>query len=269
MEPSDLVRSTEAAAKAGDAQAQYEFATMLRVGKEVDRDLMQSRAWYEQSALQGYAESQNDFASMLLNGTGGDKDGESAVVWYLRAAEGGCSVAQFNMAQRYLHGDYVETDDEQVAFWSAQAAANGSADGATLLGNCYRFGRGVEADLIHAARLYVIGARAADPVGHGNLADCREDVEAMAMTGNGAAALITATLYAEGLGGEKDRPLAKAWLGLLDELETADISEDDQDAKRELYERLDNELDADGLRRAEQDLQGLRHRLGEPGDPPA
>lgn len=263
MKPANLVSNTEAAARSGDAQAQHEFATMLRVGESVKRNLVQSRAWYAKAAAQGYPDAQNDFASMLINGMGGEKDGESAALWYLRAAEGGCAAAQFNVAQRYLHGDYVEVDDEQAAFWGAQAAANGHAEGATLLGNCYRFGRGVDADLLHAALLYVIGARGSDPVGHGNLADCREDVEALALAGSSVAALTTATLYAEGLGGETDRPLAKAWLGLLDELKTSDLDMDDQKVSRDLYKRLDDALDANGLRRAEQDLQVLRRRLVE------
>ncbi len=269
MNSLNMVSDIQAAARSGDAQAQYNFATILRVGESVERDLAQSRKWYAKAAAQGHPDAQNDFASMLLNGMGGDKDGESAALWYMRAAEGGCAVAQFNMAQRYLHGDYVEVDDEQAAFWGARAAANGHAEGATLLGNCYRFGRGVEVDLLEAAKLYVLGARGSDPVGHGNLADCREDVETLALSGSGVAALITATLYAEGLGGDTDRPLAKAWLGLLDELGTSDLDTDDQESKHDLYKRLDDALDANGLRRAEQDLQGLRRRLAESGGSPA
>jgi TPR repeat protein len=263
MDLSDHVRNTEAAARAGDAQAQHEFAAMLRVGELVARNLEESRAWYAKAAMQGNPVAQNDFASMLLNGMGGDKDGESAALWYLRAAEGGCAAAQFTMAQRYLHGDYVEVDHEQVAFWGAKAADNGYVPGATLLGNCYRFGRGVDADLLHAARLYVRGARGSDPVAHGNLADCREAVEALALAGGGIAALITATVYAEGLGGETDRPLAKAWLDLLGEMGASDLNTDDQEASHALYKSLEDALEADGLRRAEQDLQRLRSRVGE------
>lgn len=268
MEPADLVRDTEAAAQAGDAEAQYEFATMLRVGKQVDRDLVRSRAWYARSAAQGYPEAQNDFASMLLNGMGGNKDGVTATIWYRHAAEAGCAVAQFTLAQRYLYGDYIEADDAQAAFWGAQAAANGYAQGSTLLGNCYRFGRGVDVDLLHAAQLYVIGARGADPVGHGNLADCREDVEALALMGSNTATLITATLYAEGLGGKKNHPLAKAWLGLLDDLGSTDLSTDELAAKHALNERLDTALDAEGRLVAKRNLQELRRKLRSSGSSP-
>lgn len=269
METSDLVRNIEAAAMAGNAQAQYELATMLRVGKQIDRDLIQSRTWYEKSAVQGYPNAQNDFASMLLNGMGGDKDGEAATFWYRRAAEAGCAVAQFSLAQRYPHGDYIEADDAQAAFWGAQAAANGDAKGATLLGNCYRFGRGVETDLLHAARLYVIGARGADAVGHGNLADCRGEIEEIALAGNDAAALITATLYAEGLGGEKDRPLAKAWLCLLNELGAAGLNSEELAATRVLDDQLDDTLDTVGRHIAEQNLQELQRRFRASGSHPA
>ncbi|MEO7067281.1 MAG: tetratricopeptide repeat protein [Rhodanobacter sp.] len=261
MQPSDLVRNTEAAARLGNAEAQYEFATMLRVGKLVNRDLVQSRAWYERSASQGYPKAQNDFASMLLNGMGGDKDGVTATVWYRRAAEAGCAMAQFALAQRYLHGDYVEVDDEQAVFWGTQAAANGHARGNTLLGNCYRFGRGVEKNLLRAAQLYVIGARGADVVGHGNLANCREEIEELALAGNDAAALITATLYAEGLGGEKNRPLAKAWLGLLSDLGAVGLNSDELAARRALDDQLDYTLDSDGRHVAEEKLQQLQRRF--------
>lgn len=44
MKSSDLVKNTEAAAMAGDAQAQYEFATVLRVGKQNPTTLGQSLA---------------------------------------------------------------------------------------------------------------------------------------------------------------------------------------------------------------------------------
>jgi TPR repeat protein len=268
MEPSEIVSRAEAAARSGDALAQYELATMLRVGELVKQDLVQSRTWYARSAIQGYPDAQNDFASMLHNGIGGEKDGASAALWYLRAAEGGCATAQFNVAQRYLHGDYLVANDERAAFWGAEAAANNHAQGATLLGNCYRFGRGVGVDLLRAAQLYMLGARGLDPVGHGNLGDCREDLEVRALNGCGVAALITATLYAEGLGGKTDLVLAKAWLGLLADLNTSDFSIDDQNASDELSRTLDTALDSNELRQADENLQRLRLRLSESENPP-
>ena len=106
-------------------------------------------------------------------------------------------------------------------------------------------------------------------MGHGNLADCRGEIEEMALAGNDAAALITATLYAEGLGGEKNRPLAKAWLGLLNELGAAGLNSGELAARRALDDQLDDTLDTDGRHIAEQKLQELQRRFRASGAAPA
>ncbi len=85
----------------------------------------------------------------------------------------------------------------------------------------------------------MIGARGSDPVAHGNLADCREDIEALDLAGNDVAALITATLYGEGLSGDADRPWQTFWLRLLDQLGTSGLNANNREAKRALDQWLD------------------------------
>ena len=254
-----------AAAETGDPEIQFLRAQELALGESAD--LAQARMWYEKAAEQGHTAAQNNFGCMLLDGLGGPRDGEKAVLWFQRAAEAGDAEAQFNLAQRYVHGDVVPIDDALTAFWAEKASANWHVKATTILGTCYLYGRGVEKNLLHAARLYVRGARGRDVVAHGNLASCRRELEDLAQTGNKAAALITALLYAEGLGGEIDNTLAKYWLTRLDELHGDALDSDDESDRLRLFDILYHPYDPTDPVQVERRQRAMRLRFTGSSEP--
>lgn len=101
----------EAAAKSGDADAQFALANWF----------IQNKSSKRQSAT----------------------DAADAAMWYRRAAEQGHCNAQYRLGLAYAEGDGVIEDLHEAAKWFLKAAAQGNAWAQYRLGQCYRQGRGV------------------------------------------------------------------------------------------------------------------------------
>ncbi len=72
-QPQDLPQALAAcqkAAKAGDAQAQYELGQFYYDGKATPRDLNQALNYFEQASLQGHADAQYHLGLMFFHGEG-------------------------------------------------------------------------------------------------------------------------------------------------------------------------------------------------------
>lgn len=68
----------ERVADAGDAEAQYMLAGLLR-GSRFASELVHARKLLTLAAEQGLASAQNDLGAMLLNGMGGPQDMQGAI----------------------------------------------------------------------------------------------------------------------------------------------------------------------------------------------
>jgi len=187
------------AARGGDAEAQYLFATMLKDGVGLGTpDLPAARAWYERAAAAGHAAAQLDLGYMLFHGEGAAADREAGMLWYEKAAAQGLAAAQYNMAKVYWDGDGAKRDpakavdlfrkaaeqglaeaqfalgvallaqqkpDAAGAFtWFSRAANQGMAAAYGKLAGLYTLGRGTEKDPVAAAMWAVLAEGAGDPV---------------------------------------------------------------------------------------------------------
>ena len=84
-DPKVAFRIWEAAAKAGDADAQRRLAQIYEMGVGTDPDYKSAAAWYRKSAEQGNHAAAMALAALYEAGLGVDKDPAEAKRWYERA----------------------------------------------------------------------------------------------------------------------------------------------------------------------------------------
>src|SRR4051812_44493118 len=82
----------------------------------------------------------------------GDLDNAWFGFWTL--ARAGSPAAQFNLGQLYRQGQGIPADLSQARYWYAAAAAQGYAYAQYNLGTMYEFGHGATADPVEATRWY-------------------------------------------------------------------------------------------------------------------
>lgn len=85
-------------------------------------------------------------------------NGEEAVRLYRLAADHGFAKAQVNLGNCYRFGEGVEQDAEEAVRWFQLAANQGHSSAQWNLGSCYDCGFGVAKDSFHAVRLYRLAA---------------------------------------------------------------------------------------------------------------
>ena len=90
-------------------------------------------ALLEQRAQGGDAEAQYQLASLYRSGRGVAQDDAAAFRWMKAAAEKGHANAQFNLAKMYLAGRGVAIDVQQARAWLTKAAAQGRTEASKLL----------------------------------------------------------------------------------------------------------------------------------------
>ena len=88
--------ATEAKAKAGDLQAQYDLGQLYWYGDGVKRDAAKAVEWFRKSAAQGHAKAQFSLATAYETGEGADQSLREAAKWYRKSAEKGNMDSQTN-----------------------------------------------------------------------------------------------------------------------------------------------------------------------------
>lgn len=149
----------------------------LHGGNGVEKDEAEAVQLFRKAAEQGNAEAQISLAACYLDGVGVGKDEPEAIRWfhraakqdgcfaevatqYLKAIEDGDPEAQCRLASIYQLGFDCQTglwlykDKAKAVKWYRKAAEQGSADAQTALGNCYRYGEGVEKNEVEAVTLF-------------------------------------------------------------------------------------------------------------------
>src|ERR1700741_65195 len=90
--------SVQAAAEAGNSQAQYDLATDYFNARFATLDYVDMLTWYRKSAAQGFAPAQNQLGAMYENNLGVPQDYKRAASYYRMAANQGYAQAQYNLA---------------------------------------------------------------------------------------------------------------------------------------------------------------------------
>ena len=115
-----------AAAKSGNADAQFLLASAFEKGEGVKRNDEEAAKWYKKSAKQGVAEAQVNLGFMYAMGEGVGLDYGEAVKWWLMAANKGNSRAQGGLGGMYASGRGVAKDYVLAHMWFSLASERGN-----------------------------------------------------------------------------------------------------------------------------------------------
>lgn len=121
----------EAAAKAGDVQAQVALAGLL--ARQAKPDFAGALKWYTAAAEQGSAPAAFNVAQYTRLGMGVAANPQAAFQWYERSAAVGFPPAQVALAILLLKGDGMDQDPERARFLLQQAAAAGEPQAKAIL----------------------------------------------------------------------------------------------------------------------------------------
>ncbi|MVA98512.1 sel1 repeat family protein [Nitratireductor sp. CAU 1489] len=196
-DPAAAARWYGEAAKAGIAEAQFQYALVLSDGKYAGPDPDRAFELMKAAADAGNRLAMFNFAQMLINREGGEAGLAKAVSYYEKAAEAGLPDAQYAMAQLYANGvggrprdearareylvlaarqnyDTAQLDlatwlvegrggkrDYEAGFgWMKRAAESGNVAARNRLAKLYVHGLGTDPDAIEAAAWYITARRA-------------------------------------------------------------------------------------------------------------
>ena len=125
----EALKRLEPIAAAGEADAQFRVAQMLRYGWGTSADVAAAGVWMRRAAEAGQREAQAELGRMLRDGNGMVANPTEALTWLKRAAERGSGVAQLNLGRMYRNGVGTTRDQAQAYKWFTLAAQNGFVDG--------------------------------------------------------------------------------------------------------------------------------------------
>ena len=120
------VVACRAAAKSGDAKAQYALGIMYEDGWGVPQNYDKALAWYLRAAEQGFALAQLQVANMYYEGWTGQPNYAKALKWYVRAAAQGQAGAQAGLSRMYYTGNGLPKDFVLAYKWVIIAEAGGN-----------------------------------------------------------------------------------------------------------------------------------------------
>ena len=151
------------------ASSLYDFYAAYNQG-----DYAGAAAIVEPLARKGNAEAQYQMASMFERGKAFNKDLAAAVKWYSAAAEQGHPLAQMHLAYAHEWGQGVEKNYFQAVKWYRKAALQKNAFAAYEIATLLYRGKGADRDPVMAA----VMAHLAEDNGWKDAAEFREKIEA-------------------------------------------------------------------------------------------
>jgi TPR repeat protein len=168
------ISGIEAAAKAGNPNAQVNLAMVLEWGKnsytpwiptpgieKLQPDPEKAVFWYRKAAEKGDAFAQNNLGVMLYYGRGVKTNKEEAVKWLTASAMQGETTAQANLALHFMQieiGGVASPCYEDAAKWYQRAAEGGDWYSQYDIGRAYEAGLGVVRDRVEALKWYYLSA---------------------------------------------------------------------------------------------------------------
>jgi len=171
--PMNIAKSLELykeAATKGEMRAQNNLGAMYKTGNGVPRNLEEAVKWFQKSAEQGNPAGEDNLGEMLLKGKGAAKDAKLALAWFKKAADQGLTSAELHLGQLYYFGDDGVPKDYKLAMPPILKAANsGNAIAENIAGVLCKIGADGKPDLKEAVRWYRAAAEAGDAKGQFNL----------------------------------------------------------------------------------------------------
>src|SRR5215831_20661883 len=117
-----------ARAEAGEAEAQYQLASMYWEGRAIGRDPNQALKWDLLAAEHGHRKAQIRLAESYERGEGISRDYVQAARMYAKAAEQGDLKAEIRLAQLYLSGQGVPQNYAEARTLLERAAGKNAAE---------------------------------------------------------------------------------------------------------------------------------------------
>lgn len=124
----------------------------------------------------GDAEAQYDVASMYEKGNGVAKDADKAFQWYLKAAKQDHDKGAYKVGFSYLRGKGVEANYEKALKWLNVAAEYNNVRAYYYLGSMYEKGKGVAVNLDKALRWYTRASKGGYAVAEERVIEVRSQV---------------------------------------------------------------------------------------------
>ncbi|KAF9997435.1 hypothetical protein BGZ79_008868 [Entomortierella chlamydospora] len=137
---SEIVEKYLAAAKQGNADAQFNMGYMYEMGYGVVVDYSTSMEWYQKAADQGHAYAQCSLGFMHHKGYGVAQSYSKALKWYQKAADQGNPTAQCCVGNIYDFAHGVPRDPFKAFIWYQKSANQGYTNAQVCLGNMYNDG---------------------------------------------------------------------------------------------------------------------------------
>lgn len=157
--PAEVRAMLEAAAKSGDAAAQFRLGQWLEndaAGKTADvsqKELEEASHWYLLAANQDFAAAQNNLGAMYLDGRGVGRDEGLAQSYYRRAAQQGNAESETNLALLILR-KHTPGEAHEALDWLTRAAKQGFAPAEAQLAQIYLDGMLLPPDDAQAVELF-------------------------------------------------------------------------------------------------------------------
>lgn len=159
----------QAAAQAGQPQAQFALGLRYRHGDGVLQNFTTAVDWFAKAAQQGHAPAQNRLAQHLFEGLGISQDQNTALIWFEKAAQSGQAEFQYDYATALQAIAQSPQDLQRAVQMYQRAADQGHQDAMVSLAVMYQNGLGVEKDMQRALSLYEGPAEAGHARAQNNL----------------------------------------------------------------------------------------------------
>jgi len=114
------------------------------------------------AADRGDAQAQNKLGNAYYDGKGVPQDYAAAVKYFRLAAEQGLPEAQYNLGFAYVKGNGVPLNYAEAIKWVGLAAEQGNADAQYNLGYAYEKGLGVPQNVLEAYKWFNLAAAQGD-----------------------------------------------------------------------------------------------------------
>jgi TPR repeat protein len=158
------VKSIEAQALAGKAEAQHDLAAIYTAGQGgVNQNFEKAAFWFRESSEQNIANARYNLGVLNHQGLGMERDLDRALYWYREAARLGHAEAQYNLGIAHIEGIGTNYNPRLAAAFFERAANNGIMEAAYNLGLIYENGLLGTAKPDEALLWYKIAAEQGSP----------------------------------------------------------------------------------------------------------
>jgi len=145
------IKLIQAAADAGNWNAQFDMAGFYEVGDGVQKDAAKAHEWYVKAALNDHAKAAWIVGMAYVYGEVVEKDPEMAIKWFRVSADLGNAQGYASLGVMYATGDGIEQNFEMAFNNYVEAVKRGEGHAARIIGQMYQYGQYVEVDQYMAA----------------------------------------------------------------------------------------------------------------------